>query len=303
MKTLYFWRDLLGKGGFNSMGKHKVVIDASNLHGGGGVQVAASFISELAKIDLQGLDLCFVVSSEVHSSIPFEAVNGFSDSYFVDNTYSYRVSEKLRKLAKRADLVFTVFGPQYFNSGAKVNVVGFAQPWIVHPRNGVYKRLKWHVALRYRLKYFLQKLFFARADYLIVEHGSVRERLLGLGLENIFVVSNVVSSVFFDDSIRAPLESPIPRNKYDYVLGYIDRPYLHKNMEFLKPVGEILKEKYELNVAFLLTLEEDEMQLNGFDRADYYTVGTISSLQCPEFYNAIDGLFFPTLLECFSVSP
>jgi glycosyltransferase involved in cell wall biosynthesis len=46
------------------------------------------------------------------------------------------------------------------------------------------------------------------------------------------------------------------------------------------------------------------MKENKFDILDNFkTVGSLSVNQCPSFYKKIDALIFPSLLECFSVSP
>ena len=38
-------------------------------------------------------------------------------------------------------------------------------------------------------------------------------------------------------------------------------------------------------------------------RSSIVNVGPLLSSACPEFYKTLDGLIFPSLLECFSVSP
>ena len=42
----------------------------------------------------------------------------------------------------------------------------------------------------------------------------------------------------------------------------------------------------------------------GFYELDnFFSVGTIKIDQCPKFYQLLDALVFPSLLECFSASP
>jgi glycosyltransferase involved in cell wall biosynthesis len=46
------------------------------------------------------------------------------------------------------------------------------------------------------------------------------------------------------------------------------------------------------------------MKSCGFsDLDDFISVGPIRVDQCPAFYQLLDGLVFPSLLECFSASP
>ena len=67
---------------------------------------------------------------------------------------------------------------------------------------------------------------------------------------------------------------------------------------------EILRKQYNLMCTFIFTLTKDEMELNQFsERDNFISVGTINVNQCPSFYQHIDALIFPSLLESFSVTP
>ena len=59
-----------------------------------------------------------------------------------------------------------------------------------------------------------------------------------------------------------------------------------------------------MDVRFLVTLTNEEW-LKRDDRFHAYVdnVGSISIAQCPSFYNLLDGVIFPSLLECFSATP
>ncbi|MEI7103948.1 glycosyltransferase, partial [Pectobacterium versatile] len=42
----------------------------------------------------------------------------------------------------------------------------------------------------------------------------------------------------------------------------------------------------------------------GFEKiSNFYSTGSISLKQCPNFYRQIDALIFPSMLECFSATP
>ncbi|ARR45712.1 hypothetical protein CAY59_15945 [Vibrio campbellii] len=283
----------------------KVLINASNLHAGGGVQVASSFINQLPSIKLRDMKISLICSSAVYRNLTRDSLAVFER---IDNVNVYgfsRLSQEDRVLFSGYDVCFSVFGPVYFDIPVEKHVCGFAQPWIAYPKNDVYPTLNLYSWLLTKAKYFIQKQFFKKYDELIVEHDSVRNSLINNGFKNkIRVVCNSYSSVFDNPQLWLDIPSFNRLHEKRFVLGFIGRPYLHKNISILKQVDTILKDKYQVNVDFLFTLTNEEMNNCEFDTIDnFHTVGEIDVVQCPDFYKKIDALIFPTLLECFSVSP
>ena len=282
----------------------RVLINASNLHLGGGVQVAASLIYEFSQINCD-IEFSIICSTEVFDSIPLDIDISVFHYFKIINVYGFLSYNKLiNKISRLNDISLTVFGPCYFKLKSKVNIVGFAQPWIIYNNNPLYDRMSLFYKLKTKAKFNLQKMFFKCSDKLVVEHKSVRDSLLekGFKVDDLFVINNTVSAPFFDESLRYELK--VPLIKESLVLGFLGRAYPHKNISIIKDVSNILKEKYNIDIGFLFSLTDDEMKELSFDSIDnFYTCGTIKSTQCPDFYKAIDGLIFPSLLECFSASP
>ncbi len=282
-----------------------ILLDASNLHNGGGVQVASSLIYELSKIAPS--DFKFIVSSstKVFESLPSDTdFDSFSGFVKLDRFGLKGPNKKLVELSKGCDLSLTVFGPQYAKLKSQINVTGFAQPWIAYPENDMYYLMNKLDRLKYKLRFYLQRKFFFRDEHLIVEHESVRKALLSHypNCPEIKVIENTVSAAFLDSTLRESLVLPDIDNRF--VVGFVGRAYPHKNLKILKEVEVVLRKKFDIDVAFLFSLESIEMKSLGFDKIDnFYTCGSISNLQCPSFYKAIDLFVFPTLLECFSVAP
>ena len=118
----------------------RMLINASNLHVGGGVQVATSYLFELSRIENLAKKFSVIASIEVTESLMelntrFDAFNEFQTI----NTYGLNVRSLLylRGLINY-DLVFTVFGPLYVLKPSFVSIVGFAQGWIIYPKNDSY---------------------------------------------------------------------------------------------------------------------------------------------------------------------
>ncbi|TGZ32610.1 hypothetical protein EQ875_03845 [Photobacterium damselae subsp. damselae] len=284
----------------------KILVNASNLHVGGGVQVAASFINELADIDVE-FDLTIVVSSEVDVNLLSSVKNKYRDKYFTVDVLGMRkyTGKNQNIFSDSYDICFTIFGPIYHKTNAKVHLTGFAQPWIAYPNNLAYKKLKVKEYLKYKLEFYLKKFFFRKSDYFIVEQNHIKDALYKQGFSNnsIFTVSNCISSVYDDKDSWMKLNDTL-KIKEKFTLGFIGRAYLHKNLGILKDVNEILLNRYNMDFDFLFTLTPDEMEQCGFTKlTNFKSVGKIDVKQCPSFYDRIDALIFPSLLECFSAAP
>lgn len=285
-----------------------VLINASNLHAGGGVQVAASFIYELSllgDLDLSFLDV--LVSQEVANALEnlntnVDVFSGYSinDSKGVKAFFS-----GLNNIIGGYDLIFTIFGPNYLRVKAKKEIVGFAQSWILNFNNPIANKMSLLDRNILRLKFFIQWLFFLRADNLVVELEHVKDSLVkykGIDAGKVSVVYNTVSSLYFNqEKWRDVL---VHKKKGHISLGIVTRDYPHKNLSVLPSVAKCLKDKYSLDVHFYVTLNDREWAGRDSDFKQYVsTVGALAPDQCPSFYRQIDGVVFPSLLECFSATP
>ena len=232
-------------------------------------------------------------------------VRSFS-SYEVKDFYGISglwngLSQRLRGY----DVVFTVFGPSYdFLFGLK-HIVGFAQPNIIYTDNPVFNDLDWKSRIYTRVKYFIQELFFWKASSLVVELNHVRRGLERKPLfrnKKINIVESAVHSVYSDRNKWLDLD--LPEASGDIKLGIISRNYPHKNLKVLPGVKKVLSEQYGLNVSFYVTFTDEEWHAcNAHFRESIINVGGLRLAQCPTFYAKMDGVIFPSLLECFSAVP
>ncbi|MGF1691949.1 glycosyltransferase [Photobacterium kagoshimensis] len=288
----------------------KVVVNAANLHAGGGVQVAASFIEELAGLILgrqidSNLKISVIYSNTVRESISDMSVfNHFESSLCYDIFGLKKPGREFFDFISNSEAVFTVFGPVYYKLPTQKHVCGFAQPWIAYPHNSAYSKLSLIDKLKTKLKFELQWMFFKNSDHLVVEQEHVKNALIsnrGFSDNLISVVENCVSSQYIDSDER---EYSCVDISSKVRLGVMGRAYMHKNIDILPEVANILKEKYLLDVEFIFTLTTQEMNLNGFERlSGFSTVGSLNVTECLTFYRGLDGIVFPSLLECYSATP
>lgn len=286
----------------------KWLLNASNLHVGGGVQVATSFIDELSRIAKPAQNISLLVSDEVDGNlVRIGCDTTHFASYEVFNTYGLSsVRASWQGKFSGYDLVFTVFGPAYFLFQPFFSVVGFAQAWIIYPDNDAALKASFLNRYKYRFKYWLQSLFFRRADRLIVEAMHVKNGLVSQGFSaghKISVVPNCISSLYFDSAKWSPLRREVAASSA-LRIGYVGRDYMHKNLGGLPDVRRALRECYQLDVEFYVTFSDAEWQARSdLFRTEINNVGVLEVSECPSFYQSLDAVIFPSLVECFSATP
>lgn len=286
---------------------NSVLINAANLHAGGGVQVAISFLYEVSLLGDDFPYIHIVASSEVNNGLSRLSTNtAVFGRYEVIDTYGLKaIYSKLNRRVKNYDLIFTIFGPNYLRIKAPNEIVGFAQLWMLNFDNPISQTMSFFSRNILRTKFSVQWLFFLRADHYIVELEHVKKGLIknkGVDEQKISVVYNTVSSLYLDKSKWKTI--CIEKGNEKISLGIVTRDYPHKNIGILPAVAQVLESKHNLKVHFYTTLNENEWEARDEIFKKYVsTVGSLSPDECPSFYEQIDGVVFPSLLECFSATP
>lgn len=285
----------------------QILINASNLHVGGGVQVATSIIGELTQISPLPERLVVWASEEVDSNLRSVGYDLTAfHAYEVVNSYGLRLLvSPLHRRLQQFDAVFTIFGPLYVWRLAGKNIIGFAQAWIVYPNNEIEFTLGLFRRWKTRLKFKLQTYFFKRADNLVVELEHVRTGLINLGIGNqaaIHVVRNSLSSLYSTPSVWQNIK--VPSNRCGIKLGFVGRNYAHKNTAIFPELTQLLRCNHNIIATIYVTFTDKEWAAcsDAFRQA-VVNVGPLLVTQCPSFYKQMDGVIFPSLLECFSATP
>ena len=79
---------------------------------------------------------------------------------------------------------------------------------------------------------------------------------------------------------------------------------MHKNLACLPALKRALQARHGLQAEFYVTLTDAEWASCSAEfRQSIHNVGALVLAQCPSFYAALDGVVFPSLLECFSAVP
>lgn len=291
--------------------RKRICINAANLHVGGGVQVATSFLSELA-IDatkiIRNYDLTILISTAVRQNLGELKYTKLANQINVVEQNIYGIQPvydvRFRRELKAFDIIFTIFGPDYLPFTKAKRIVGFAQPWIIYPKNEVYPKLSFFNRIKTRILFKVQELFFRASDYWVVELEHVKDRLCELGIsapDKVWVAYNCASQLYRETAEHA---RELPRVKDRFKLGIISRDYPHKNLSIIPDFVENLERKTGCKIEFYVTLTPEEWNARDERFKESVTnVGSLTVDQCITFYRNIDGVLFPSLLECFSATP
>ncbi|MGN0063336.1 MAG: glycosyltransferase [Nocardioides sp.] len=283
-----------------------VLISAANLRVGGGVQVASSFLDELAflRTDEQAL-LTFpwlAGALVVRASSAVLADTRPETAAALDvHEHDARLDVAARRLP-RVEVSFTLFGPEYVPLRARHRIVGFADGTSLFPERvpEVMRRSAWRQAVRRAVS----RHRFSRADTIVTETDVMARALVerwGVSRERVHVVPNTTHGVFERPETWAP--SPLTRSDDLPHVLYVTRGYPHKNLAVLGPVGDRLA-ALGRPVRFVLTLAEHEWEaLPAAARAHSVNLGPVKVTELGHLYSSCDASFFPSLLETFSVTP
>jgi len=285
----------------------KLLINASNLHVGGGVQVATSVIGELAHLATLPPGLVIWASDAVDNNLRKLGCDlSALPAYEVVNSHGlHLLRSPLARRMQDFDAVLTIFGPLYVGKLAGVNITGFAQSWIIYPENEIDRIMGRRQRWLNRVKFGLQAVFFRQANHLVVELDHVKAGLLHKRIgspSSIKVVRNCLSSLYKIPSSWQ--EVAMTDTGANIKLGFVGRNYAHKNTCIFPNVIKILRRDYGIEASIFVTFSDEEWAAcNDAFRASVFNVGPLFVAQCPTFYSRMDAVIFPSLLECFSATP
>lgn len=292
----------------------RVLLDASNLAVGGGVQVAASLVDELRRLQQDPAartahpwlpQLTFHLSSAVNENLTTSRVD---PAIHVKNRRWSEPSIWMGPHGTDFDLQLTVFGPRYGRRHAPITVTGIADvtsilPWPqgVHPGSP-------GTRLKRAVRGAASRRLFKRESCLVSESDSLLRAFhdrTGFSLDKARVIPNAVSSAVSDPALRAPLGVTLRPEINDeiFLLAYVARLYPHKNHAVLPKVrAEMLR--LGMNAKFVVTLTDDEWASASNELKEAcINVGVIQVDQVADLNLQCDAVIFPSLLESFSATP
>ncbi|MCF4009283.1 glycosyltransferase [Rheinheimera sp. UJ63] len=281
----------------------------SNLHNGGAVQVATSFLREIVNLKnfFDSKDITILISTEVKINLS-HSLQDIKSVYKIVELDVFGLGALLpskRVIFSNFELIFTLFGPDYLPFIKSKKIVGFAQPWIIYNNTVLYQRLGFFSSIKTRLGFWIKKQFFKTADVYVVELEHVKNGMLSKGLgskENIHIAYNCISRSYIELDNTLLYSGSLSKKKF--TIGLISRNYFHKNICIIPEVKAVLLHKYGKDIDFCVTFNETEFNSHSdFFQQNVINLGPKSVDDCLDTYLSFDAVIFPSLLECFSATP
>lgn len=282
-----------------------ILINASNLKVGGGLQVADSLIKELYKFPQHNfivvLPTALLYLQESISDVQNIVFRHYDMRASLWNILSGR-NTVLDALVKenRVEAVLSVFGPTIWTPEVR-HLCGFAIPHLCIPESPFLTQMK---IMQRLAKINLRKFLINKnSDVYYTESRYISERLKKLFPKKwVFTVTNTYNQVFdnpdnWDRTVTLPGFSGV-------TLLTIAACYPHKNYSIIPKVTDYLMAHHPgFQFRFVVTITKEDMPEVG-DMALSHVVflGKVNIRQCPHLYEQSDFMFLPTLLECFSAN-
>lgn len=290
----------------------KLQIYCANLHVGGAVGVAATFLDQLPLIRQTALawasEIEVIASSEVLRNLASTSALRSTQDVHLRRRDDYPRKAPFLRGKRPFDIQFVVFGPDYSFSGPGLKVAGFADGSIlpVHPvAQPATKKTSLSPAALGRLLLNRSKLrLLTTYDLVVVQTEAMKASVMNLDPRmNVRVVPNIPSPVLFDPSRWHETVLPL-RSAGEYRFFYPARGYPHKNHTWLGPFAEEVSRISGRECRIVVTLKADEMRRLGLQgNRVFINVGAVTLNQLPPLYLATDGLIMPSLNETSSASP
>ena len=144
----------------------KLLINGSNLRGGGGVQAAISFILETRKFPEN--QYCILASEKLYNEIKDER---FDNNYSIHRisildinpVRKFSVLRTIKVIAKEfnPNCVFTPFGPSYWTPRVP-HLVGFALGHLIYPESPYFSTISLKEKMYWKVISKLKKIFLKR---------------------------------------------------------------------------------------------------------------------------------------------
>lgn len=290
----------------------RVLVNASTLVVGGGVQVGISFIQVAIKENR--FDWKFIVSKAIYDSLDPIIQNKICIICIpVSPAKPYagmRSRQVIQKLCKdwNPDLIYSIGFPSYIRF-KQVEIGRYTNPWEINNQlpwklyPGLSSRIKIKLGIWYRQ-------FWARnATYIETQTEAAKQGIInrvGFPQHKIKVIPNSPNQIF--------LEAGKDRNKKispgEMNIFCLAAPYPHKNLSIVPQIAASLNKKFGIKPYFFLTLPQNEDVLNLIKKKavilevdqQIINLGKLSLEECLVYYQKCSLVFLPTLLEIFSAT-
>lgn len=291
----------------------RILVNATTLVVGGGIQVGVSFIQ--MAVQSARFEWRFLVSKGIYDSLDVNIRNlefiiciPVSPAKLIDGRKSRK---KILKISRDwdPDLIYSIGFPSYIRF-KQTEIGRYTNPWEINSKPlpwNLYPRIRDRIKIKLGIWY---RHFWARkASYIETQTEAAKLGIIhrvGFSQDKIKVIPNSPNQIFIEAG-RSRIERPAGIEKYVFCLA---APHPHKNISIVPEVAEILNKKYGLRTIFWLTFpEEDDVMNRIIEKSialnvehQIINLGKLKLEECLDFYRKADLVFLPTLMEIFSAT-
>lgn len=283
-----------------------ILINASNLKLGGGLQVADSICNQLYRYS----NHIFIVVLSSYLDATAKRIEKTANIKVVRydiknslNTILFGRDPFLDNLVERehADCVLTVFGPSRWNPKIP-HLSGFAMPHLVLTDSPYFKKLHGLAKIRTNLRFKIVDWAFKRSTKDFFTENEYISRLLQKKwpAHNINTITNYYNQIFDQPDKWSNIKLP---DFNGITMLTVSANYPHKNLIIAFDIARILKVRHpDFGFRFVFTISESELQVPENIKDHFLLIGKVDISQCPSLYQQSDIVFQPTLLECFTAT-
>ncbi len=289
----------------------KILINASTLVVGGGVQVALNFIRHTYTNKKH--QYYYVLSKQVYEQLTEEEL--LQIKYYVAKISPAKyfkgkpIRTKVLEIEKQfqPDVVYSIGAPSYIKF-LTPEVLRLTNPMIIGGTKLSFSTYSIKKKIIELLSLYTKRLFIRKSQHIITQTKAAKLDIvknLKIPEKQVFIISNVYASIF-DEKLN------IEKDKNTINILTFSAAYLHKNLDILPEVAYHLKNKEIYNFKFTVTIPENfNLQLyqkfrnlcEKYQVQEYIqNIGKVNFKDAPQLYQTSDILFLPTLLEIFSVT-
>lgn len=285
-----------------------ILINASNLRVGGGVQVADSICRNLSRFP----EISFtVILSDAfkHCGADIEQFANVEVVYY-NQPLNIRLiltgrDQTLDDIVykKKIDGVLTVFGPSRWHPKC-FHLCGFAMPHLILTNSPYWNLIKKTKKWKQKIRNIFMNRDFKRNNNILWSETEYISSLLRKQYKgkDIITVTNNYNQIF-DNPSKWGKNILFP-NFDGFTFLTVSANYPHKNLSIAVDAIEILsKIAPNIKVRFVFTIEKE--QYREFPKKyieNFLFLGKVNIEDVPNLYKQADGVFLPSLLECFSAN-
>lgn len=283
-----------------------ILINASNLKLGGGIQVADSICNQLYRFKKHK----FIVVLSSYLETTSERIANYSNirviKYNIKNSFNTLIWGRdnfLDNLVinEKIDCVLTVFGPSRWNPKVP-HLSGFALSHLVLQNSPYFKQIHGIARLKSIIKLYAISHAFKRSTKYFYTENDYISCLLRKKWDSAYIetITNCYNQIFDSPEKWETIELP-PFS--GVTLLTISANYPHKNLKIGIDIAKILRKKYPNFIfRFVYTIESDSIYIPSELKEYFILLGKVEITQCPNLYMQADIAFQPTLLECFTAT-